>query len=33
MLVRHSEAKMVANGYVANPSIIANVGFASVAHC
>ena len=27
MLVRHSEAEMVANGYVANPSIIANVGF------
>ena len=27
MLVRHSEAKMVANGYVVNPSIIANVGF------
>ena len=27
MLVRHSEAKMVANGYVVNPSIIVNVGF------
>jgi len=27
MLVRHSGVEMVANGYVANPSIIANVGF------